>query len=336
MGSVMRELALDLGDVTLVSGHVLQSAVLCYATFGALNASADNAILIPSYYTGTHRSYGRMIGPGRALDPERHFIIIADMFGNGVSTSPSHRPPGEARTTFPRLSIADNVACQRRLITSLGVSTLRLVTGWSMGAMQSLWWGALYPEAVQSVLAVCGSASCWPLNQVFLDGVCAALRADQAFDAEPAVHPPTRGLKAFARTYAGWAYSAQFYRDKLYKGLGFSSLESFLEAWEAEHVAWSAHDLLAMADTWRTADIGLLAADGTAEAALSMIRAPTLIMPCDTDAYFTVEECRLEAAAIPRAEVRVLNSPYGHCAGAPGRFPEESDRIDDAIRELLA
>jgi homoserine O-acetyltransferase len=83
--------------------------------------------------------------------------------------------------------------------------------------------------------------------------------------------------------------------------------------------------LLAMLWTWQNA-----------EADLSRITARTIVMPCDTDMYFTLEEARLEAAAIAGAELRLLTSPYGHCAGAPGRFPSETAIVEQAIRELLA
>jgi homoserine O-acetyltransferase len=281
---------------------------LVYASYGELNKAGDNCVLIPTYYTGTHESYARMIGAGRALDPDRYFIVIPNMFGNGVSSSPSNHA-GHSDVT-----IAGNVACQHALLTALGVRQIALVYGWSMGAMQGYEWAASYPRMVNSLLAVCGSAKCWPLNFVFLEGVKAAMGDDG-------------DRAAFGRAYAGWAYSAQFYRDELYKPLGFASLEAFLQFWEDDHLAYDHRDLLAMLWTWQNADLGAPALGG--------IAARTIIMPADTDMYFTEAEARLEAAAIANAQLRVLRSPYGHCAGAPGRFPAESAQVEQAIRELL-
>ena len=325
-----------LGDVLLVDGGVLTGASLAYATHGVLSPEGDNCVLIPTYYGGVHASYDAMIGPGRALDPGRRFIVVVDMFGNGLSTSPSHRPPGKARAGFPSVTIADNVACQHRLLTEgLGVRRIQLVTGWSMGAMQALWWVALYPQMVDALLPVCGTASCWPMNQAFLAGVCGALQADARFAGGRYARPPERGLRAFGRAYAGWAYSAAFFREQLYRTLGHDSLEALLQAWEADHLAWDACDLMAMAATWRSADIGSVAVDGAFRTALGRIAARTIVMPCDTDAYFTADECRIEAAAIANSGVRLIRSPYGHCAGAPGRFPRETAMIEAAIGELL-
>jgi homoserine O-acetyltransferase len=204
-----------------------------------------------------------------------------------------------------------------------------------MGAMQAFCWAARYPEMVEALLPVCGTASCWPLNQVFLDGVCAALRADATFADGRSGVPPVRGLRAFARAYAGWAYSAAFFRDGLYRELGYHSLEALLEGWEADHLAWDANDLLAMAATWRSSNIAASVDAPDYLSALSRISARTIVMPCDKDAYFTLEECAMEAGAIANSQVRPLVSPFGHCAGAPGRFRRETTMIEQAMFELL-
>jgi homoserine O-acetyltransferase len=285
---------------------------LAYETHGALNQAGDNCVLLPTYYTGTSASYRRMIGPGRALDPARHFIVIPNMLGNGLSSSPSNTH-GYANAT-----IGVNIALQHALLASLGVQRIALIYGWSMGAMQGFAWAAAYPEMVAALLPVCGTANCWPLNYVFLEGAAAALNNAAT---------PEDGLKAFGRVYAGWAYSAAFYRDELYQDMGFATLEDFLKFWEDDHLTWHKDDLLAMLWTWQNAKLPF--------SGLAAITARTIIIPADTDAYFTPDEARLEAAAIPNAEVRVIKSPYGHCAGAPGRYPQETALIEQAISELL-
>ena len=83
----------ELGDVPLQSGKVLRSARLVYATFGRLNARRDNAVLYPTHYTGSHSDNASVVGPGRALDPMRWFVVVPNLFGNGVSSSPSHDGP---------------------------------------------------------------------------------------------------------------------------------------------------------------------------------------------------------------------------------------------------
>ena len=106
-----------LGDFRLESGVVLPNATIAYATFGALNAQRDNAILIPSWYGSDHHGYDFLIGPGRALDPAKYFIVATEMFANGFSSSPSNTPPPFDGPAFPAMAIRDNVEAARRLLT---------------------------------------------------------------------------------------------------------------------------------------------------------------------------------------------------------------------------
>jgi homoserine O-acetyltransferase len=283
-----------LSEVFLMPRH----GRIVYKTFGALNAARDNAVLVPTYFTGTDASYLPLIGAGQPLDPAQLFIIIPNMLGNGVSDSPS------TNAVYVPASIADNVHAQAALLDTLGVQRLRLAYGWSMGAMQSLWWAALYPDRVRAVLAVCGTASCWDLNYVFLEGQKAALQA---------------GPAAFGRAYAGWAYSAAFFRAGLWRNMGFESLEDFLTFWEDDHLTYDPRDLSAMVHSWQTAHMK--------PELFEAITAHVVMMPCNTDAYFTETETRMEAAMIAHATVETLHSPYGHCAGAPARFATENDAI---------
>lgn len=327
----------ELGDLRLQQGGTLPDARLAYRTWGRLNAARDNCIVFPTYYGGDHTSNARMIGAGKALDPADWFIVVPNLFGNGVSSSPSNTPGPRGGARFPQVSLLDNVVCQYRLVVQhLGVRRVALATGWSVGGMQAFQWAALFPDLVDRLLPFCSAARCWPQNVVFLEGVKAALAADGAFRDGQYSTPPEAGLRAFGRAYAGWAYSPAFFRQKLYEVLGHGTIEAFLTAWEEDHLAWDANDLLAMLRTWRHADIS--ANDmyrGNFHRALSSIRARTIVMPCDQDMYFTLPESLYEASLVPDAELRPFRSPFGHCAGAPGRFPDEMQFLDAALRELL-
>ncbi len=327
----------SLGRLALTGGGGLNDARLAWRAYGRLNAAKSNCVLLPTYYTGTDLSYLPWIGPGRAFDTDRWFVVVVNMFGNGVSSSPSHLPSGSARAVFPRISVVDNVLAQHRLVTEqLGVERLALVGGWSLGAIQAWHWAAMFPDMVESLLPICGTASCWPLNRVFLEGVSAALMADPTYAGGTYTAPPEAGLRAFGRAYCGWAYSAAFFREAEYQALGSPTLEDFLRAWEEEHLAIDAGDLLAMLRTWSSADIGTIpGANGDRGDALSRIAARTIAMPCNRDAYFTLDEAALEVAATPGAELRPLLSTRGHCAGAPGRFPSETAAITTAAHDLL-
>ena len=293
----------------------LENASLAYASWGELNAAGDNAVLLPSYYTGTHERYAALIGQGRTLDPARYFIVAPNMFGNGVSTSPSHGG------VFPHLTIEDNIHAQHALLRHLGVQSLALAAGWSMGAMQALHWAMLYPAMVRNVAAICGTAFCWPINAAFLAGIKPILTDV----------PEPLAQDLFGRAYCGWAYSAEFFRAALYRDIGFASLEALYDDWAAGHRAHRSADLLALLRAW--ADTAR--APGDARAALARITARCFIIPCDTDTYFTVADATFEAGCIANATLLPLASPYGHCAGAPGRFADESARIEEIFIQAL-
>jgi pimeloyl-ACP methyl ester carboxylesterase len=122
-----------------------------------------------------------MAGPHRAITPDRYFIVLTNLLGGGVSSSPSNTPAPFESGRFPRITLYDNVRLQHMLLTKLGIERLRLVAGWSMGACQSLQWGAQYPDMVQALAALCGSARTANFNKVFLLSLRRALELDPAF-----------------------------------------------------------------------------------------------------------------------------------------------------------
>lgn len=237
----------QLGDFKLVSGETIPNAFIAYKTFGD---SSNPAIIYPSWFSGGISDNEWLIGDDKALSPKKYFIIIPAMFGNGQSSSPSNteRSPSEQ---FPVVDIRDNVTAQYRLVTEgLGVKHARMVLGWSMGGMQAYQWLTQYPDFVDLGVPFCGSARTSIHNQVFLEGVKTALLAAKgAASAGSAAgeataaneyrvwtkEEQTAGLKAFGRVYAGWGFSQEFYRQKLYETvLGYKSLEDFMiNFWES-------------------------------------------------------------------------------------------------------
>jgi homoserine O-acetyltransferase len=188
-----------------------------------------------------------LIGENKALNPEKYFIIITALFGNGQSTSPSN----SNIKPFPKVTFFDNVRAQHKLVTEhFGIKHARAVLGWSMGAGQTFQWATSYPDFMDIAVPFCGAAKISLHNQVFLEGVKSALlgakKQSSAGSCEDGVLPKGDefrtwtaeekdvGLKAFGRVYAGWGFSQAFYRAKLYESvLGFEDLEDFMKNfWE--------------------------------------------------------------------------------------------------------
>lgn len=311
-------------------------AKLAYKTYGKLNAARDNVIVMPTFYGAQHAENETMITAWRSLDPKKYFIIVPNMFGNGLSSSPSNTPPPFDRAIFPNITVYDNVVCQHRLVTEhLGITRVRLVVGFSMGAQQAFQWAASYPDMVQAIAPICGTARTSPHNSLFIEGVKAALLTDAAFAEGWYETPPIKGLRAFSRVYMGWAFSQDFFREQEYRKLGFASLEDSIRFLEGYFRRRDANDLLAMLWTWQHADISANERyQGDFAAALKAITARAMVMPGETDLYFRVRDNELEVARMPNAELRPIPSIWGHIAGM-GINPPDNEFIDAALRELL-
>lgn len=327
----------SLGTFALQSGVNLPDARLVYKTYGKLNRAADNVVLLPTFYTGSHMRNEGFFGAGRAIDPARHFIVSINLFGNGLSSSPSNTQAPFNAVNFPAITLFDNVKAQHQLLTEvLGINRVALVAGWSMAGCQAFQWAAQYPEMVDAILPFCASAKTAEHNIVFLSGLKAALQADAEYNDGKYLAPPLKGLKAFGRIYAGWAFSQTFYREQMYKLKGFDSAEDLMLDWEQDHLNWDANDLLCKLRTWQQADISNQPAyEGDFSAALKAIKAKAIIIVCDNDLYFRSEDNVIEVQQMDRAELRIYQSPWGHCVASPGNDPEFGKFLDQSISELL-
>jgi len=328
----------ELGPLALQRGLTLPKAHLAYKTYGQLAADKSNVILYPTSYAAHHTDIDWLIGRDRVLDPERYFIIIPNQLGNGLSSSPSNlaEPFGGGRN--PVFTHWDNVHAQERLLRErFGITKLALAYGWSMGGQQTLHWGAIFPERVERICAVCTSARTGPHNKVFLEGIRAILKSDAGYRDGRFVARPVEALRAFSRVYAGWAMSQAFYREKLWATVGFTSLEDYLvRAWEGNYLRRAAEDLLSMIETWYQSDISDNAIyGGNLENALGAIRARAIIMP-STDLYFTVADGEAEMRLMPHAEFRPIESIWGHRAGNPVQCAEDEAVLRRAVQDLLA
>ena len=221
----------NLGDFPLQSGSTIPSAFIAYKTFGS---PQNPTVLYPSWYSGLISDNEWLIGEDKTLNPQKYFIVITALFGNGQSISPSNSPD---ICPFPDVTFYDNVKAQHRLVTEkLGIKHLRAVLGWSMGAAQSFQWATQFPDFMDIAVPFCGSARTSIHNQVFLEGVKSALLAAKGVSSKGSTfgraesakaevkknrewteEERTVGLKAFGRGYAGWGFSQAFYRERLHE-----------------------------------------------------------------------------------------------------------------------
>ena len=326
----------ELGDFALQKGSSLPDAQIGYLTLGELNAARDNVVLCPTWFTAVPADTAfAMTGPGRALDPERWFIVVPNHFGAGVSSSPSNTSPPFEQGRFPRVTTYDNVRAQHRLLTEgLGIERVRLATSWSMGACQVYAWAAAYPDMVDAIAPIAGSARTADYNKVFLAANIAAIKGDPAWNEGFYDRPPVAGLRAMAAIYAGWGLSEPFYRNREYRLFGAEDVPEFIELfWEAFFLKCDANDLLAQMATWWHNDIGDHASfAGNLEAALGAISARAIILPAELDRYFPPVDAEYEARHMTNSECRAIPSSWGHMAPLE---PASQQFIDAALQELL-
>ena len=154
-----------LGDFALENGEVLRDCRIGYRTFGELDASRSNAVLVTPWAMGSSWHLARQIASGRLLGLSGRYIIAVDAFANGVASSPSNseRQRGSA---FPRFSMRDVVESQYQLLTRvLGVRRLEAVVGTSAGGMQVFQWTTAHPEFVDRAVAIAGSPRSSPTDR---------------------------------------------------------------------------------------------------------------------------------------------------------------------------
>ena len=324
-----------LGALELEEGGVIPDCELAYTTFGELSPAKDNAILMLTWYSGTHGILAQTyIGEGHALDPSRYFIVVVDQIGSGLSTSPHHG----ANSAFPRVRIGDDVRAQQRFLRErFGIEELQLVLGGSMGGQQTYEWAVRFPDQVRRAAPLAATARIPDMNAIYVDALCDALTAEPAFAGGEygSSEAMGAGLARHARLIAILGYSTEFWAQECWRALEFESADAFLEGFVIPYFApMDPNDLLCQAWKWQHADVGRNAG-GDLAAALGHIRAKTFVMPIDEDLFFPLEDCRREQAMVPGSELRVLNSISGHLA-LFGLEPEFVAQIDRNLGELLA
>jgi homoserine O-acetyltransferase len=192
--------------VELDCGATLAPVEVAYETYGELNAAKTNAILVGHAFSGDAHAGGedgwwsKMIGPGKALDTDRYFVICSNVLGGcRGTTGPGSINPATGcpwAMSFPSVSIADMVRAQKMLIDHLGISRLLAVTGGSMGGMQALEWAVTYPERVAAAIPIATTARHSAQQIAFNEVGRQAIMADPDWKGGDYYggRPPARGL----------------------------------------------------------------------------------------------------------------------------------------------
>jgi len=327
-----------IADFRTEGGTVLPRAHITYGTYGQLNSAGDNAVLLPSHYMADLHGYEWLIGPGKALDPGKLFLVTSELFGNGRSSSPSNTPEPFHGPRFPPMTIRDNVRAVHQLLTEqLHVRHLRAVIGFSMGAQQAFQWAVSYPDFMDRIVATAGTAKTYGHGIVRLEGQIAALTVDPVFQGGDYTRQPEAGIAAFGMVWAGWLYSQEWWRKGLWKSTvpEGASFRQAVDEFRSMFKGSDANDLILQCRTWESNDVGNTPPfHGDVEAALRSIRVPVLYMPSETDLYFPLGDARYEAGFLQHGTLVPIPSLWGHPAGA-GEGPGDGAFVNEHIAAFL-
>jgi homoserine O-acetyltransferase/O-succinyltransferase len=324
------------GELKLESGEAIKDFAISYVTHGKLNEKKSNAILMVTALGGNHHRLDFMIGPGKALDPDKYFIICTDAIGNGLTTSPSNSK-AQARMGFPKFTIRDMVESQYRLLKEkFGIEHVIAVVGPSMGGMQSLQWGVSHPDYMDALVAMVPLAKTPAWSVAVVEATRKAIMNDPAWKDGNYDAPPEKGIRLWrdilnllsARTPE--MYAAQFKN-------GVDALP-WMEAQEnAALKVFDANDYIYQTWAYERHDVGTTTGFGGDTAkALASIKAKTLILTGTKD-LLNPEFEPIEAGKNIVGVKMVTISPgsvTGH-ASAGGFFPADVELLNRETSAFL-
>jgi homoserine O-acetyltransferase len=365
---IVEKRVFEAGDYVTRGGATIPGLRIGYQTAGRLNPAGDNAVLVTHFFSANSHAFGRyepdgpvgfwdvLIGPGRAVDTDRFFVVCADSLvnlnvhdGRTVTTGPATAHPATGRpwgTAFPVVAIRDFIEVQKLLLDSLGVTRLQLVAGPSMGAMQAVEWAAAHPGMIERVMTAIGGAEfdAWMLS--WLDIWGAPIRLDpewkggdyyggaaplrgltEAFKVVTVQAQDRGALASFGRRAADGEDPARDIAARFEVTRAMERLaQDRARLSDANHFLWLAR-----------ANQLFLHEYASTEAALARSRAGWMVVASATDRVWLPEYSRDLAATLERlgrpVELAELTGPSGHLNGV---LPEGIGAVAPRLAAFLA
>lgn len=310
-------------NFVLSSGVVLAEANLAYVTLGRLNSERNNAVLVTHGYTSSHTfvlpdstaaegSWSELVGPGKAIDTDRFFVISSNTLGSCYgSTGPASIDPATGRCwgpAFPFIDFSDVIALQKSLVDAWGIRKLHAVAGVSMGGFQALQWGVQYPDAVARLVVALSSLSGARASSAGVAGVRATLAADPAWNDG---HAPAGAMQATLsqlrlKTLANYGMDAWLADQHLAPAQRTERMQAMAHEWAA---SFDANALVTLMQAIESFDV---------RERLALLKARVLYVLCTTDALFpasmgpeVLQQLRDQGVD---ARFHALQSDYGHLA----------------------
>lgn len=351
----------DIGPLELESGNRLPAVRVAYETWGELNETGTNAVLVLHALTGDshvhgeagpgHRTAGwwnSLVGPGAPIDTDKYFVVAPNVLGGcqGTTGPASAAPDGKPwGSRFPHVTVRDQVAAEIALTDQLGIDSWALVIGASMGGHRVLEWAVTAPSRVRAIAPIATAAATSADQIAWAHPQIAAIRGDAGFHGGdyyglPDGEGPHRGL-AIARQIAHTTYRSAFELGERFGRLpqhgenpmdgGRFAVQSYLDHHGDKLVRrFDANSYLVLTESMLTHDLGR--DRGGVEAALATVTADALVVAVDSDRLFPVEQSERIASNIPGAGlVHVIKSDHGHDG-----FLIEHEQLGTVVTDFLA
>jgi homoserine O-acetyltransferase/O-succinyltransferase len=335
---------LSIGDLALESGEVLPEVVIAYQSWGRINATQDNVILINHALTGFPDVPGwwpSMVGPGLPFDTDKYFVVCPNVIGGCQgSTGPSSLAPDGKRwgSRFPAINIRDMVAAEVAFTNAMGIKKYKLAVGPSLGGMRALEWAIQHPDRVGAICTI-GSSAVATGDQIGTASIqIRAIKTDPYFnngDYYEQEKGPEEGM-GIARRIAHLTYRTEaemdirFGRQLQGDDTGRYAVESYLDH-QAEKLwkRFDANTYIALTEAMNSHDVGR--DRGGVAAALSTIKIPVIAVGIDTDRLFPVRlQAEIAELAPAAAPLVTISSPFGHDG-----FLVEVESVGEVIRQAL-
>lgn len=329
----------SLGNFQFADGETIDELKVSYVTYGKLNAARDNAILSLQHFTGDHHDNEFLVGPGKALDPNKYFIIATDFLANAkqrqdLTTGPTN---SGLKMRFPRITARDWVNADYKLVKEyLGIDHVVAVIGDSIGGINSIQFAVSHPDFASAIIPIATSAVINPQARMVLRHVRDVIALDPGWYSGMYDVNPVTGLTVALMELVPWFLAPQWYMD----ALGTSEkLRNYQAFWQGIWVkaGLDARDVYYQLDGWSEFNVGDTPGfHGDPKAALAAIKAKTLLIGIKEDQLFRREELQFMKNTIHDASYLEISSPTGHLAVIGGLDPKYDETLNREIAKFLA
>lgn len=329
----------QLGAFTFESGAIVPDLRISYVTHGNLNENEDNIILVMQHFMGDHHDLDFLIGPGKALDTDKYFVVATDCISNArlrqdVSTGPTN---SGLKMNFPTVTMLDSVNAEVKLLTEyLAFDHIFAAIGSSMGAQKGYQLAVSYPDFVDGIVAIAGGPSTNLQIRTQARSMRDIIALDSGWYSGNYQQNPVMGVNTALMNFVPWLYGYPWFGENITSDEADADFGAFWNAIWTQHWPQDARDIYYQLETWGEFSVGDTPGfAGNVASALASIKAQVLMIGATHDMMVRPEEYIIAMEAIPNATHIELDSPAGHliCCGFD---PEATEIMDREVAKFLS